>query len=191
MPHLFQPYMVICGLRTLRPHSPTTDCGRVWVLSLPLLPRDISARMSSYISLWAFCVSACWGMPLWKSSTGTTNQLTLNGAGLYFGHSLIDKSCMCAMVNLLLEWLRSVPCGQSPNVTTLSDKNIEIYHITWSGSAITPCRKSHIALVQYWFFIPGFLVITLLQTGCKWLHLWWRYHKQRRVFAGYIGRRHC
>ena len=45
-------------------------------------------------------------------------------------------------------------------------------HNLRSGSAITLCRKSHIALVQYLFLFSRFPVITLLQTGRKWCHLW-------------------
>ena len=74
------------------------------------------------------------------------------------------------------------------------ERMLDILHLSHnlrSGSAITPCRKSHIALVQYRFMLPRFPVVTLLQTGRKWRHLGWRYRKQRHVFAGYIGRRHC
>ena len=39
------------------------------------------------------------------------------------------------------------------------------------------------ALVQYRFLFPRFSLITLLQTGHKWHHLWWCYYKQRHIFA--------
>ena len=67
-----------------------------------------------------------------------------------------------------------------------------IYHITY-GPGVPEHRAGNRinALVQYRFLFPRFCLITLLQTGHKWRHLWWRYYKQCHISREYIGRRQC
>ena len=121
---------------------------------------------------------------------------TNDGMSGYFPRSApVLVNWICVVIYHVLQYLRTFLIVWSPvrcramlqtmcNVLIYHKTRCNVtYHITYGPGVSEHSAGNRInALVQYRFMLPSFALITLLQTGNKWRHLWC-YYKQCHIFV--------
>ena len=127
----------------------------------------LSSRLSVKIIDIQCFMSNCYCYSEWQNTSLAVTACWLNPVT-----QLLKQSS----VTLLYRSKKSFICNQIK-------ANYFLSHNLRSRSAGTQHRKSNKCTSAISIFVSRFSLITLLQTGHKWHHLWWCYYKQRHNFA--------